>query len=464
MEVTKGIYHLVGAGGIGMSGLARLLLCEGARVSGSDQSDSPILRQLGELGMATSVGHTVANVPEQAIVVQSDAISDDNPEVAIARSRGQRVWRRSRLLGALMEGRDGIGVTGTHGKTTTTAMIARILLEAGLDPSVVVGGEALGPEGNAHAGTGRYFVAEACEAFEAYLDLAPRIGVVTNIEADHLHYHRTPERYVESFRRFISAIETEGVLIANADEPRVMGLAGERERGGGRVEAYGLTAGRWRAENVEQDGIQMTFDVLDGGRCVGRVRLCTPGRHNVSNAMAAIAAAHEAGVPAEQAAAALETYRGVKRRFERLGERDGVIVFDDYAHHPTEVAAVLAGARGFVAGEGDRRVIAVFQPHLFSRTRDHLAGFIAAFDDADVVLITDIYAAREKPIESVSSSRIVEGLRDRTPDKELWYVPALADLPAAMSSVCRSGDVAVVIGAGNIRQAGEQFIAEGGAR
>ncbi|HEY3266902.1 MAG TPA: UDP-N-acetylmuramate--L-alanine ligase [Armatimonadota bacterium] len=448
-------YHFIGVGGIGMSGLARIELAHGARVSGSDQVDSPRLHELRAMGAAIVVGHSAENAPEAGSVVVSDAIHEDNPELQACIARGLRVIRRSELLGEMMARHDGIAISGTHGKTTTTAMVATVMLHAGLDPTVVVGGDALGEDRNAHAGTGSWFVAEACEAYGSYLHLAPRIAVVTNVEPDHLDHHQDFAHIQAAFRQFAGRILAGGALILNADDAEAAAIAAGA---GCRSVTYGLGSGDWRAKDVRPNGLGSCFTVWHGGAAVANVELNVPGQHNVSNALAAFVASHEAGVPVGLIAEGLAAYKGVSRRFEPLGTMNGVRIYDDYAHHPTEIRATLDAARTVFP---EARILAVFQPHLYSRTRDFMDGFIAAFDGADAVAITEIYKSREEPIPGVRAEDIVDGVRRRSPGKTADFVGDKANVPAWLSANANAGDVAFVMGAGDICEAGEAFVAGG---
>ena len=449
-------YHFVGIGGIGMSGLARLAISQGADVSGSDKSDSHILAELRALGATVSVGHSGENVPLDAIVVTTDAVKGANPEVDAAHARGQEAIRRSELLGRMMDRHEGIAIAGTHGKTSTTAMAACVMLNGGLDPSVVVGGEALGAERTAHAGSGRYFLAEACEAYGSFMHLAPHIAVVTNVEADHLDFHGSFDHIRAAFRQFTGRITEGGVLIANADNVESALLAQDCTC---RAVTYGLNAGDWRAVNLAFEGMCSDFDVFHCGERVAHVHLAAPGEYNVSNALAAFVVGVEVGLAAQAIADALGRYRGVGRRFELLGESNGVRVYDDYAHHPTEIRVTLAAARRAFSG----RIVAAFQPHLYSRTRDFLDDFIAAFDDADAVIVTEVYKSREEPIPGVSGQAIVDGILRRAPGKTVQFVADKGGVPAAARSLAKAGDVLLVMGAGDIREAGEAFVLGGGA-
>jgi len=446
----------VGIGGIGMSGLARLAMHQGAIVSGSDKHSSAILDELRQLGATVAEGHDAANVPPDAVVVITDAIKGANPEVDAARSRGQEIIRRSQLLGRMMDRHEGIAIAGTHGKTSTTAMVARVMLDGGLDPTVVVGGEALGGERTAHGGEGKYFVAEACEAYGSFLHLSPKIAVVTNIEPDHLDFHGSFDHIRAAFRDFARKVPPDGMLIANSDDAEAASLARDYA---GPLTTYGLKSGDWRAVEVEQAGLTSKFAVERLGRRLAEVTLQVPGEHNVSNALAAFAVGVQVGLDPRSIASSLHRYKGVRRRFEFLGERDGGRVYDDYAHHPTEIRATLAAARAAFQG----RIVAVFQPHLYSRTRDLMDGFISAFDDADSVIVTEIFKSREEPIPGVSGAGIVEGIRRRTPGKDVVFVADKADVPAAVARRIVPGGAVILMGAGDIRTAGELYLQGAGS-
>lgn len=438
-----------------MSALAKLLLREGACVSGSDQHDSPLLRELAEMGAKVHVGHDGAHVPCGATVISSDAIRIANPELAAAHVAGLKVMRRSQLLGLLMSGHQGIAVSGTHGKTTTTAMLARILIDAGLDPTVMVGGEALGPGGNARLGHGPHFLAEACEAYGAFLDLSPFLAIVTNVEPDHLDFHGGFEHIRAAFRLFAERVRPEGFLLVHAEDPESARLLEFTPAQG---LTYGLHAGDWQARDTECLGLSSRFTVYHDDQRVERVTLNVPGEYNICNALAAFAAAVCLGISPSVAGRSLEGYHTVGRRFEILGARKGVEVVDDYAHHPTEVQATLKAARQAFTG----RIIAVFQPHLFSRTRDFLNEFVESFDKADAVILTDIYAAREEPIPGVDAADIVRGIQKRTPGKPVELVN-LDNIPARLQDITQEGDVVITMGAGDIRRAGVEFLAFHGA-
>ena len=436
--------HFIGIGGIGMSALAQILLARGDVVSGSDAHASGLTAQLANLGAAVAIGHRKDLVEGADRVVVSDAIQADNPELTEARARGLRVQRRSQLLAELMSERRAIAVSGTHGKTTVTAMIGAILTEAGMDPTLALGGT-YGPlGGNARVGQGEWFVAEACEAYDSFLDLRPEIALVTNIEADHLDHHKTEGHLRNSFRQFLSSVEPGGRAVLCADRPELMAMAAELGRP---VVTYGESeAADFRGSEMASTERGGCCRIWVGGERAGELRVASPGRHNVVNALGATAAAVQAGAPLSACQAALATFHGVDRRFQVLGEAGGATIVDDYAHHPTEVAATIAAAR---AAFPERRVVAVFQPHLYSRTRDFAEGFARALGAADVVVLTDIYPAREAPLPGVTSRLIADRVRELR-GKDAVLEAAKEELTRELSARVRPGDVVLVMGAGDV--------------
>lgn len=455
-----GQVHFIGLGGAGMSAVARVMLARGVRVSGSDARDSAGLRALEALGAAVHVGHDAANVAGAGTVVVSTAIRADNPELAAAEAAGLRVLHRSEALAAAMEGHEVVAVAGTHGKTTTTAMITVLLREAGRDPSFAIGGDVAALGVNAAAGSGGVFVAEADESDGSFLNYSPRISVITNVEADHLDHYGTAEAVFASFDRFVDLLPADGVLVACADDPGVRDLLARTERpleGTARplVRTYGYAPGAdVRISDTAAEGRESTsvLHFRHGNRDhEQRLALQVPGRHNVLNAAAAFTVALALGVEPETAARGLETFSGAARRFEPKGEARGVRVFDDYAHHPTEVAAALQAARA-VAGSSSVHVL--FQPHLFSRTRNFAAEFAQALDLADSVTVLPIYPAREDPIPGVTSELITARLR--TPSS------VAADAGSAVREIAArasSGDIVLTVGAGDVTQYGPELVA-----
>ncbi|MBC7225911.1 MAG: UDP-N-acetylmuramate--L-alanine ligase [Thermoflexales bacterium] len=464
--------HFIGIGGAGLSAMARVLMERGAVVSGSDLTLSPAAEALMRDGARVYVGHRAENVAGADVVIASSAVREDNVEVQAARAAGIPVLRRAQVLGQLMEGHIGIAVAGTHGKTTTTAMIATVLWEAGLDPTFIVGGTLVGPGTNARAGGGPHFVIEADEYDRTFLALTPRIAVVTNVEHDHPDCYPTFEDFRAAFAEFVARIPPDGLLVACWDHPVARELGRERRAQGGRVVFYGFAAGgcfaalavttsprggrergaEWTARRVHANPSGGTdFYAVRSGRTLGEVRLRVPGEHNVLNALAALAVAEEVGVPFPTARAALSGFRGVGRRFEVKGEAEGVVVVDDYAHHPTEIRATLAAARQRFPG---RPVWAVWQPHTYSRTKALLEEFAEAFDQADHVVVLPIYAARESDTLGVSSADVVA--RMRHPDARV--VGSREEAVALLGTEVRPGDVVLTLGAGDGDKVGEWLL------
>ena len=445
-------YHFVGIGGAGMSALARILAAKGERVTGTDMADSTTLADLRrEYGIDIHVGHDPANLNGATQVVYSAAIKEDNPELVAARKAKIPIISRSKMLGKLMDSYNtSIAVAGTHGKTTTSAMIAQMLESAGCDPTALIGGDVPAWHSNARLGNSEVFVAEACEAYGSFLDMRPSISVVTNVEADHLDYYADLDAIMNAFHQFLT--QTAGTAILCADDAHCLQLVGAVKA---RVVTYGFTDNA-DVRGLPDIGRPGRFVVLDHERNAGEVQLAVPGRHNIQNALAAVAVGLTLGIPFAKIVAGLATFAGTGRRFERVGEtKNGVLVIDDYAHHPTEIRATLAAARDAYP---NRRIIAVFQPHLPSRTRDLMDGFANAFGDADLVVLTDIYLAREKPLEGVSGELLAQQVAGVRGESRVRYVPNKADLPAILSRIVELGDVVLTLGAGDITRTGREFV------
>jgi UDP-N-acetylmuramate--alanine ligase len=443
--------HLVGVGGAGMSGLARLLLAAGHRVTGSDRSESATLEALRALGAEVWAGHDGARLGRPDLVVASTAIRPTNPELVAARTLGIPVLGRARLLALLMAGKVGIAVAGTHGKTTTTGMVVAILEAAGLDPSFAVGGDFKASGINAAAGTGPHFVAEADESDGSFLELDPAVALVTNVEADHLDHWGDLASVQAAFRAFVGRLPTEGTAVLCADDQGALELA---EAAPCRVLTYGLTdAAEVRGSGLALGAWDARFLVTAGDERLGEVGLAVPGRHNVVNALGAIAAAMAAGAPFEAAQAALPGFTGAARRFHLRAEVAGVTVVDDYAHNPPKVAATLAAAR---LGPW-KRVVAVFQPHLYSRTRLFAAEFGRALAAADLVVVTDVYAAREDPEPGVDGALVAASARRARPDLDCVYEPDRAALAARVAVLVQPGDLVLTLGAGDITSLADEL-------
>ncbi len=440
--------HLVGIGGAGMSGIAEILLSYDVEVSGCDQARSPVTERLAELGATVHYGHDAAHAVGSDLVVYSSAVAADNPEVVEARRRGIPVVRRAEMLAELMRLKYGVAVAGTHGKTTTTSLVGAILTEGGLDPTVIVGGRVRALGTGARMGSSEYLVAEADEFDRSFLRLAPIIAVVTSIDADHLDTYGDLAAIREAFVQFASRVPFFGEVIVCLDDPNVQEILPQLTDH--RVVTYGFSpqADFQAVDLALLDGAVGTrFTVRHGVEGVlGTVELPLPGRHNVANALAAVAVARALSVPFDRIAAALEAFRGIDRRFDRVGSWRGADVVDDYAHHPTEVAATLAAARE-VRPAG--RIHAVFQPHLFSRTRDQAAAFGKALLGADRVVVTDVYPSREAPIPGVSGELVVAAAR-ASGHRRVEYCPDWHDAPEVLAPEVEAGDLVLTLGAGDV--------------
>ncbi|MFC5052502.1 UDP-N-acetylmuramate--L-alanine ligase [Saccharothrix xinjiangensis] len=461
-----------------MSGIARILLARGAQVSGSDAKDSRTVLALRAQGAAVAVGHDGAHLDQlpggPTAVVVSTAIREDNPELVAARERGVAVLRRAEALAALMEGHRVACVAGTHGKTSTTSMLTVALQHCRLDPSFAIGGDLNESGSNAHQGTGGVFVAEADESDGSFLSFSPSVAVVTNVEADHLDHHGTPEAYVGVFDSFLERIEPGGVLVACADDPGSAALAERAAKLGIRVRPYGRTAGGpgsarlvdYRPEEVGglvRVELAPVAGVAAGAAAVASaedvqvvdVRVAVPGEHMAGNAVAALLAALELGADRDGVLEGLAAFGGVRRRFEYKGRAAGVRVYDDYAHHPTEVSAQLTAARP-LTGEG--KLVVVFQPHLYSRTRLFADEFGAALGLADEVVVLDVYGAREDPQPGVTGGTVAE--RVPLAEGKVHYEPSFDRVPALVAGLVGDGDVVVTMGAGDVTVLGPEIIGE----
>ncbi len=429
-----------------MSGIARMLLTEGVGVAGSDARDSEVLALLREMGATVHVGQRADNIAEDCeMVVISAAIKDSNPEVAEARRRGIEVVKYARALGLLMAEKKGIAVSGTHGKTTATAMIAVILTTAGFDPSFVVGGHVRDLGTSSREGHNGLFVAEACEYDRSFLNLRPRIAIITNIEEDHLDYYSDLAEIVGAFTDFAALVPEDGLLIANAHDRDAIGVAHTARC---RVETFGSQIeADWRAENVDPGGGRYTFDLVCRGERLGSVSLAIPGVHNVFNALAAAAATSALGVDFEGIKAGLGAFHGASRRAELVGQARGVTIVDDYAHHPTEIQVTLKAIRDFYRPQ---RLWVVFQPHQHSRTRFFLKDFARSFSNADRVIVPDIFFVRDSDQErtAVNAEDLVSELVALGSDAQ--YLSGWDEIVDALASRVADGDVVVTMGAGNV--------------
>ncbi|MDX1630621.1 MAG: UDP-N-acetylmuramate--L-alanine ligase [Thermoanaerobaculia bacterium] len=447
--------HFVGIGGSGMSGIAEILLDYDLEVSGSDQVESGNTRRLSSKGAEIHIGHDPTLVEGVDLVVKSSAVDDENVEIDAARNRGITVIRRAEMLAELMRLKYGIAVAGTHGKTTTTSLVGTLLTEVGLDPTVIVGGRLRVSGTGARYGRSRYLVAEADEYDRSFLRLSPVLAVITNVEVDHLDTYRDLEDIMSAFQRFGESVPFFGQVIACLDDPEVQRLLPRiSDR---RILTYGFSPqADLRAENLRVDGEDTRFRVRRGGAEVGEISLPLPGRHNVQNALAAVGVALALELDFGEIAEGLAAFEGVHRRFERLGTFRGATVVDDYAHHPTEVAATLAAAREAFPGAG---VHALFQPHLYSRTRDQAEGFGRALLAADAAWVTSIYGSREEPIPGVTGRLVVEAARSAS-HRRVRYEESWDSIVEELERSVATGDVILALGAGDIYRLARRLVEE----
>jgi UDP-N-acetylmuramate--alanine ligase len=456
--------HFVGIGGIGMSGIAEVLVNLGFRVSGTDLKRSNVTDRLQQLGVEFTEGHKAENVADSHVVVRSTAVRDDNPEVMEAQRRSIPVIPRAEMLAELMRLKPhSVAVAGSHGKTTTTSMVATVLGNAGLDPTIVVGGVVGAFGSNAHLGTSDLMVVEADESDRSFLMLTPTIAVVTNIDREHMDYYHDMDDVRLCFTNFVNSVPFYGSSVLCLDDPNVQAIIPHVER---RRMTYGLSA----QADISAHGIRYnnnfgsTFTVWRGADVVGEVSLQVPGVHNVYNSLAAIAVGFELDVPFEQIADALGSFVGAARRFQLRGEVDDILVIEDYGHHPTEIRVTLAAAK---IGSGGRRLVVLFQPHRYTRTHDLMQEFARSFNNADTLFVTDIYAASEDPIEGVTSEALTNAIK-RYGHKDARYVGRLDDAAAALHEHLQPGDLVLTMGAGTVNRVSEQLLdllrGKGGAK
>jgi UDP-N-acetylmuramate--alanine ligase len=446
--------HFVGIGGIGMSGIAEVLLNLGYRVSGSDVKRTAITDRLESLGGIIYEGHAASNIEGAHVLVTSTAVRADNPEVVEAVRKQIPVIPRAEMLAELMRLKYGVAIAGSHGKTTTTSMTAFVLTQGGLDPTVVVGGRLNAWGSNAKLGKGDFILVEADESDKSFLKLDPTIAVVTNIDREHLDFYKDLDEIQAHFVQFVSKVPFYGAVIICLDDPNVQAIIPRITR---RLITYGMTAqADISASQIEvmHDRFGSAFSVKYRGQDLGRVQLNVPGMHNVSNALAAIAVGLDLELSFEIIASALETFRGAERRFQVKGTRpDNILVIDDYGHHPTEIRATLAAAKS-----SGRRLVTLFQPHRYTRTAALCEDFARSFYDADVVLLTDIYAASEEPIEGVTAQALAEDI-ERFGHRNVRYIGSVEQGAQAIADVVQPNDLVLTLGAGSVWKAGEEFLA-----
>ena len=453
MTQTKEHIYFIGIGGISMSGLAEILASRGHQVSGTDVKETAVTKHLQSLGIHINFGHRAENITDDiTLVVYTAAIHDDNPELRAAHEKGIRIMDRAHLLGQIMdEYHDSVAVSGTHGKTTTTSMVSEILLAAEKDPTITVGGILPTIGSNLRIGNSPYFVAEACEYFDSFLQFNPFIAIILNVESDHLDYFKTLENIRRSFHAFAQRVPDNGLLVISEKIDNVEELTDGLTC---HVETFGLSEkANWRAENIvhEADG-RNSFDVYHNGEFFTTIHLHIPGEHNITNALAAIGASAFLGAAPEDCVKGLHHYTGTERRFQLKGKKDGITVIDDYAHHPTEIKAALAAAQNVQ----HNTTWCVFQPHTFSRTRFLFDEFGEAFGDADEIIIADIFAARETDDGTVSAAQLAERIAQT--GKSARYVGDFAAIEAYLREHCKSGDLLMTVGAGDVYKIGENFL------
>jgi len=443
--------HLVGIGGTGMSGIAELLLNLGYKVTGSDLAATEVTERLARMGGEVALGHAAANVKDADVLVYSSAVKPDNPEMIFAHARGIPVIPRAEMLSELMRMKYGIAVGGAHGKTTTTWLVGLVMAAAGLDPTIVVGGRLKALGTNAKLGSGRYLVAEADESDGSFLRLSPTIAIVTNIDEEHLDHYRDLDAIKAAFVEFVNKVPFYGSAIVCLDQENVQAIIPKITR---RIVTYGFSQqADIRGTEVSQDDAGVTFNVTMRGRKLGSLYVRIPGEHNVSNALAAVAVASELDIPFTAASEGISAFTGISRRLEHKGEAGGIVVMDDYAHHPTEIMATLKAARSVWR----KRVVAVFQPHRHTRTNALWERLGRSFYDADCVVVTSIYGAGEEPIpgvtaELVAKAAVAGGHRDVT------FIPDRSKVIEHLAGILRPGDLLITLGAGDVWKVGEEML------
>ncbi len=453
--------HFIGIGGAGMSGIAKVLLEMGYKVSGSDLKDSRYTKTLRDMGAVVSIGHSYSNIEDPDVVVVSSAIPESNPEVKRARELDIPVVRRAEMLAWLGRNMRSIAVAGTHGKTTTTSMISLAFEKLQLAPTFLIGGELNDIGSNAKCGSGDFFITEADESDGSLLYLQPEVIVITNIEADHLDYYGSLEAIESLFLTFVEALPLSGFVVACADNPGVSRLIKKSNK---RFVTYGVEMGDsgngrpkncdFVARNISLQKLGSTYDVYAGDEYIGTVKLGVPGIHNVYNSLSTIALSITLGLDTDKVIDALSQFSGVKRRFQIIGRTSEVVLVDDYAHHPTEVKATLNAAR---SGNWDR-LICIFQPHRYTRTKFLGKEFGSAFNEADIIVLTDVYAAGEEPIPGVTGKVIVDAVLAESPRKNIVYLPKKTEIPKFLLETAREGDLILTMGAGDISTIGEDFL------
>lgn len=450
MSTVKNV-HFIGIGGIGMSGIAEILLNQGFIITGSDLNKTEVTERLESLGIKVYEGHAAENLKEADVVVYSSAVNLENPEVKAAIERKIPVIKRSEMLAECMRMKYGIGIAGTHGKTTTTSMVGLVLTEAGIDPTIIVGGKLSGLGGtNARLGNGEFIVVEADEFDRTFLKLTPTIAALTTLEKEHLDTYKDLDDIKLAFIEFANKVPFFGFVVLCLDEPALQDIIPEINK---KILTYGISPqADIRAIDISHSENFSEYTVLYMGKELGRIKINIPGLHNIKNSLVAVTIAKEMGVPFKVIQKALASFSGVYRRFEKKYD-ENIMVIDDYGHHPTEINVTLDGIRrGW-----KRRLVAVFQPHLYSRTRDFYAEFGRSFLNSDIFICTDVYPAREKPMEGISGELITNTAK-QFGHKNVYYVPDKTKIPELLANLCKNGDIVITLGAGDIWKFGNQFV------
>ncbi|MEK7818456.1 MAG: UDP-N-acetylmuramate--L-alanine ligase [Bacteroidota bacterium] len=446
--------HFVGIGGIGMSGMAEILIDQGFKITGSDKSLSEVTDRLTQIGAKIFEGHDAKNIEDDVdTLVYSSAVVSDNPEVREAVKRKIPIVRRAEMLAEMIRLKYGIAIAGTHGKTTTTSMVSLILIEGGVDPTVIVGGKLSGLGGtNARLGHGEFIVVEADEYDRSFLSLTPTIAVLTTLEVDHLDCYRDLDDIKNAFVQFANKVPFYGFIVLCLDEPALQEIMPQLSKK--IILTYGLSPqADVQAVDINFKNNESSFTVICKQKELGRITLQSPGNHNIQNSLAAITVALELKIPFEKIKSGIEKFSGVYRRWEKKGEVNGISLYDDYAHHPTECRATLSGAKS----GWRKRIVCVFQPHLFTRTRDFYEEFGKAFLLADILIVTDVYPAREEPIQGITGELIVNAAKEFG-HKNANYLKDKKDVPNFLNTICKEGDIVITMGAGDIWKFGEEYL------
>jgi len=443
-------YHLIGIGGIGMSGIAQLLLKSGEKVSGSDLKESRITEELKNLGAQVFIGHNSGNISGATSVIYSTAIKEDNPEIVEAKRQGIALLKRAQALAELMQDKIVITVTGSHGKTTTASLASYLLLEAGFLPTVAIGGILRNIDTNAYLGEGRFFVAEADESDGSFLYYRPKYSIITNIDREHLDYYKEFEKELDTFREFINRTREDGCVFCCADDLNLKRILADYKN---RYVLFGLKdSADIYPRNIQMEGLACRFDCFYKNKLIDRFHLALGGRHNISNALSVIALGLELGIDAEVIKKTLNNYKGAKRRLEIKFNAQGLLIIDDYAHHPTQIKASLEAVKNL----NRERIIAVFQPHRYTRTKLLLDEFGLCFDLADYLILTDIYAASEPPIEGITARCIYDKIKESSPFKEIHFLPK-EEILTHVLGILKPGDIVIFLGAGDIAKISDEL-------